>query len=614
MSDELNEGLVNYLEYYIGLEYSPKFAVMINGKWGSGKTWFIENLKDVLDMDEITSFNISLYGKSSTSQIDDDLYKCMHPILSSKGMILAGALGKALLKSTVKFNLDNEKKDTLNVSLGLPELNLSKLTSEPNKSLIIFDDFERASIDAVELFGYINSLTENHGCKVIILTDESQSMLKNKSDETQAYKNSKEKVVGVTINYHPETELAVNNFIAEFSNPGLKKQLNQNKELLTDLLAKTESKNLRFCRRFLMEFERLYLSMTKEHRSESHLISVLLRNLFILKYECNLRTLSPSELIIEKNEKGHALSNEITNKYKIPVFAKPILPLELWDEIITLNRFNSKKIKSALLDSINKDSIFLESWLSLINYLLLTPDQFERDLLDVESKLKNNEYKNENIIKHIFGTAIALMKDGIIKPLKFKEITEECYKCIENLKNGRFLLEPDNEFDHPFSRESWGGYSFSERSSNEFKKFADFIDAMSKEQEADSFKGVIEEIKKSIKNNDKNLYPLLNYNKLGVKTYANKPIFSHANPKEIAMAAIEGNNLINLEGILVSRYETIYKESPLIAEMAFLENLIEEFELIYHSSKHPLDKVKIRRFIDHGLKKPLESFVRHTSN
>ena len=39
-----NEELTSYLNYLVDLEKPPNFAVMIDGEWGSGKTWFVRKL------------------------------------------------------------------------------------------------------------------------------------------------------------------------------------------------------------------------------------------------------------------------------------------------------------------------------------------------------------------------------------------------------------------------------------------------------------------------------------------------------------------------------------------------------------------------------------------
>ena len=42
------------------------------------------------------------------------------------------------------------------------------------KVVLIFDDFERCTINTVDLFGCINSYCENQGLKVIVIADEEQ--------------------------------------------------------------------------------------------------------------------------------------------------------------------------------------------------------------------------------------------------------------------------------------------------------------------------------------------------------------------------------------------------------------------------------------------------------
>ena len=40
-----NKNLIDYLDFYASIN-NPQFAVLINGKWGSGKTFFIKEWVD----------------------------------------------------------------------------------------------------------------------------------------------------------------------------------------------------------------------------------------------------------------------------------------------------------------------------------------------------------------------------------------------------------------------------------------------------------------------------------------------------------------------------------------------------------------------------------------
>jgi hypothetical protein len=39
-----NKHLYDYLSYYVALPHPPKYAVLINGPWGIGKTYIVEDL------------------------------------------------------------------------------------------------------------------------------------------------------------------------------------------------------------------------------------------------------------------------------------------------------------------------------------------------------------------------------------------------------------------------------------------------------------------------------------------------------------------------------------------------------------------------------------------
>ena len=39
----MNDYIIEYLDYYINLE-NPQYAVLLTGKWGCGKTYFIKKL------------------------------------------------------------------------------------------------------------------------------------------------------------------------------------------------------------------------------------------------------------------------------------------------------------------------------------------------------------------------------------------------------------------------------------------------------------------------------------------------------------------------------------------------------------------------------------------
>ena len=59
-----NEHISQFLNYYIKLS-NPQYAVLLKGKWGSGKSHFINEYKEHLKTNEHKFIYVSLYGVTS---------------------------------------------------------------------------------------------------------------------------------------------------------------------------------------------------------------------------------------------------------------------------------------------------------------------------------------------------------------------------------------------------------------------------------------------------------------------------------------------------------------------------------------------------------------------
>jgi hypothetical protein len=107
-TEDPNKHVVDYLRYYCDPDNSLDFAVMLKGAWGAGKTYLI---KDFLEERPLSAsakkdLYISLYGMTSLQQIEDGLYRQLHPILSSKGVMLVERVTKGALKKAIGIDQD----------------------------------------------------------------------------------------------------------------------------------------------------------------------------------------------------------------------------------------------------------------------------------------------------------------------------------------------------------------------------------------------------------------------------------------------------------------------------------------------------------------------------
>ena len=84
-SDDPNLHIYEYLHYYADFAEPPKYAVLIDGPWGVGKTHLVNRfLKSKFGEQKQKFVYISLFGLKSTKDIDDALYAQSHPLLASK--------------------------------------------------------------------------------------------------------------------------------------------------------------------------------------------------------------------------------------------------------------------------------------------------------------------------------------------------------------------------------------------------------------------------------------------------------------------------------------------------------------------------------------------------
>ena len=119
--DAPNLHIEEFLKYYYSFDKEPGYAVLLKGKWGTGKTWFINQTLNSLTEQDGKYLYVSLYGVTSFEEIEDEFFKQLHPLLSSKSMALTGKIAKGLLKATLKIDLDGDGKADASFSSQVPD-------------------------------------------------------------------------------------------------------------------------------------------------------------------------------------------------------------------------------------------------------------------------------------------------------------------------------------------------------------------------------------------------------------------------------------------------------------------------------------------------------------
>ena len=170
--------IVQAVQSYIRND-SAKYALLINGAWGSGKTFLYENyLVDAISDIEVeknkrkSNIYISLYGVSSIEALSKHLLtsyliytKAKGSKIAKKGVKpVAGILG--VVSKAFSFSIGSFSADFSKAIKGINSLIESK------NMVVCFDDLERCTIPINVFFGYVNNLIEHCNCKALILADE----------------------------------------------------------------------------------------------------------------------------------------------------------------------------------------------------------------------------------------------------------------------------------------------------------------------------------------------------------------------------------------------------------------------------------------------------------
>ena len=177
-----DEELLSEIKYYIESKFY-NYAVMIDGAWGSGKTYFVNQvLLPELKKETKKSIYISLYGVSNIDELSKKIY--IKFLLKDKSdrinsTLLAGATEALDVVSGLISPFIGKYGD-----IEIKEKKIQNLVQKiiPIKDcILIFDDLERCNCPMKEILGYINGFVEQAGMKVLIIAN--QAELRQKVDE-----------------------------------------------------------------------------------------------------------------------------------------------------------------------------------------------------------------------------------------------------------------------------------------------------------------------------------------------------------------------------------------------------------------------------------------------
>lgn len=446
----MNENISEYLFKYLD-NPDPRYAVFLKGKWGCGKTFFIQqwinSYKSRFEKNEVVlePIYVSLYGLKEVSQITLAIDRVINPFFYSKGMEITKKVLKIAGKIAFKTSLDvnNDGKEDLSMDATLDSLSL--FTSQNDcigTKLIVFDDLERSLIDMKLLLGYINSFVEHGACHVIVVGDETHVV----EDEKKKLDEFKEKTVGREFELVTDMDAAIDYFIN--SNIHIKEWLINQKTFILDCFKFTRCDNLRLLRQCLYDFGVLYSEIDVNLLKNTDSFMRGLLGSFIVVY-CEYRS-EYHDLLKEWDwSYFNGIGGDNATKEKIRNLQRKYTPIENLYKIDVLETNHIRKIIYGIETGYSL-KYYIES---LLNQLQGNVNKSLQDTIAEFTQLTNEEFEEvygnleHDIIQknipnlYLMGRSLALLvffNYNQIHPISkevlpsVKEYLTEHYKSIDD--------------------------------------------------------------------------------------------------------------------------------------------------------------------------------------
>ena len=454
--DDLVESILDYVR----ADYTD-YAIMINGEWGSGKTYFwnhkIRNKIETMQLNgkQYTTIYMSLYGISNLEEISKKIFIETTQLMDKNLKKYMQVNGQTNIPEYAKTGLD--MANFFGVTQNGDKIDYSKFFSTDDK-VLCFDDLERANVDVIDILGYINNFVEHDHIKTIIICNEKELSTKLKSsnlemktfiatylldkeedlsvksdkpmvekiqetieevfDKANDYERIKEKLIGETFEYAPEFNYIINGLLMRYERyPELIRFLRENTNLIISTFNKSGTKNLRILKHALTDFKKIFDMVNKAHpNTNNRVLQTMLIFTIAISFEIKAGKITKDKFVnIQNNEEYKAtlvssrvfMDNrqfyikEFDNNYYYNFKAEyrffKFIEIYVRTRIFDMRVF--KEDMETIINTVDTDKLPGYKRLLTEEYWKITDDQFPTVIDEVLTSVKNGTIRLIDIVK-----------------------------------------------------------------------------------------------------------------------------------------------------------------------------------------------------------------------
>jgi len=467
------EDLVESILDYVRADYTD-YAIMINGEWGSGKTYFwdhkiknkIESMK--LNGKQYTTIYMSLYGISNLEEISKKIFIETTQLMDKNLKKFMNNNNQTTIPEYAKTGLD--MANFFGVTQNGDKINYADFFATDDK-VLCFDDLERANVDVIDILGYINNFVEHDHIKTIIICNEKElaTKLKNSNlemktfiatylldkegdlsktdkpmvekiqdkieyvfDKANDYERIKEKLIGETFEYAPEFSYIINGLLLRYeSNPELIRFLRENTGLIISTFNKSGTRNLRILKHALNDFKKVFEMVNKTYpNTNNRILQTMLIFTIAVSFEIKAGRITKDKFVnIHDNEEYKSILvssrvfmdnrqfyiKEFDNNYYYN-FKAEYRFFKFIEMYVRTRIFNMRVFKEnmdVIINTVDTDKLPAYKRLLTEEYWKIADDQFESVVEEILTDIKNGNVKLIDIVK-LFAYFSHFVRKGLI--------------------------------------------------------------------------------------------------------------------------------------------------------------------------------------------------------
>ncbi|MCG9494300.1 KAP family NTPase [Acinetobacter pittii] len=590
---ESNKHIEDYLDYYFNDDKKKlNYAIMINGAWGCGKTWFVNQYIEKLKLENKKVVYISLNGIKGFEQLDGLIYSELYPIVNGKtSKFLTKGIG-TLLKG---------------MKVDLTGFDFERFYRIKDSVIIFIDDMERCKINTEELFGHINNFVENIGIKTVVIADENQI-------EEGAYLKIKEKLIDATFTYTEDTLVVIDSIIEGVADDHLRSMLESNKEEIMNLFTLAGYKNLRSLKQSIYSFEHFY-SKDFFTRNDLFYNDVFLKTFKIYLilslenkrgvFKNGILNFNPDDSFFQDVELSKKIAascrgingkeaSEFYNKYNLSI-NDMVFSKENWTNIL-LNRIIEKElINKELNEGYFRTEIEKPIWFKLMNYFDMAEVEFDSLIDQAKYALEQENFENWADVIHTFSMLVYFNNISIIEidleVLKTHALRsfDKVFPVVDNLKSLR-------EIEY---KEHSSGYSYFARGIDYFNDFLNEINTIYENKYNSNLKEKANELVALMKSNPSLFYHRINLTNNSDNLFYDVPVLKEIEPLKFSeeLCNLSKSELSSILPALRKRYQLIMQDPIYPKEKDWLDQVVENINIVILPQSERLKKAKIEQRI-----------------